>query len=200
MVPPEGKTAQGFELQFGVNVIGHFALTGLLLDAITATPAARIVTVSSLAHRQGEIDFDNLRGEKDYKAMREYMQSKLGNLLFAIDLQRRLAVAGHDTMSLAAHPGFTATELQRHSGLWHMLVGLWSNSPAVGALPTLYAATAPSAEPGGYYGPQGFYEAKGHPAPAKVMPQARNRQTADRLWAVAEEATGTAYFSAPQPA
>ena len=198
MAPPEGRTAQGFDLQFGVNVIGHFALTGLLLDLITATPGARIVTVSSLAHRSGEIDFDNLRGEKAYTPMREYMQSKLGNLVFAIELQRRLEAAGHDTLSTAAHPGFTATELQRHSGLWNALVGLWSNTPAVGALPTLYAATAPEAVPGGYYGPDGFYEAKGYPAPAKVMPKARNHQTAERLWTVAEEATGVFYVSEPQ--
>lgn len=198
MIPPEGRTAQGFELQFGVNVIGHFALTGLLLDLITATPGARIVTVSSLAHRSGEIDFGNLRGEKPYAPMREYMQSKLGNLVFALELQRRLEAAGHDTRSTAAHPGFTATELQRHSGFWNAVVGLWSNTPAVGALPTLYAATAPEALPGGYYGPDGFYEAKGHPAPAKVMPKARNRRTAERLWTVAEEATGICYLSEPQ--
>lgn len=190
MVPPEGKTAEGFELQFGVNVIGHFALTGLLIDLLTGTPGARIVTLSSLAHRQGQLDFDNLRGEKPYQPMREYMQSKLGNLVFALALQRRLEDAGYDTRSLGAHPGFTATELQRHSGLWNTLVGLWSNTPAVGALPTLYAATAPEAEPGGYYGPRGFYEMRGHPAPAKVMPKARNRDDAARLWQVAEDATG----------
>ena len=194
MVPPETKTAQGFELQFGVNVLGHFALTGLLLDRLNATPNSRVVTVSSLAHRQGRIDFSNLRGEKDYAPMREYMQSKLGNLIFAIELQRRLEASGQDTISVAAHPGFTATELQRHSGLWNTLVGLWSNTPAIGALPTLYAATAPDAEPGGYYGPRGFYEARGHPAPAKVMPRAQDRQTAERLWTVAEEATGVHFF------
>ncbi|NNF56916.1 MAG: SDR family NAD(P)-dependent oxidoreductase [Rhodothermaceae bacterium] len=194
MVPPESKTAQGFELQFGVNVIGHFALTGLLMSALAEAPGSRVVTLSSLAHRQGRIDFDNLRGEKEYKPMREYMQSKLGDLIFAIELQRRLEAAGQDTISLGAHPGFTATELQRHSGLWNTLVGLWSNTPAVGALPTLYAATAPDAEPGGYYGPRGVFEARGHPAPAKVMPHARDRQTAERLWAMAEEATGVHFF------
>ncbi|MEL6613821.1 MAG: oxidoreductase, partial [Bacteroidota bacterium] len=161
MMPPEATTAQGFELQFGVNVIGHFALTGLLIDLLTATPGSRVVSVSSLAHRQGAIDFDNLRGEKDYNATREYCQSKLGNLMMAIELQRRLAEAGHGTVSIGAHPGFTATDLQRHSPLWNRLVGLWSNDPETGSLPTLYAATAPEAVPGGYYGPKGFYEARG---------------------------------------
>jgi NAD(P)-dependent dehydrogenase (short-subunit alcohol dehydrogenase family) len=197
MVPPEGTTAEGFELQFGVNVVGHFALTGLLLDRLTATTGSRVVTVSSLAHRQGQIDFANLRGEKDYKPMREYMQSKLGDLVFALELQKRLAEAGHDTISVAAHPGLTQTDLQRHSGLWSLVTKLWSNDAATGALPTLYAATAPGAEPGGYYGPRGFYEMKGHPAPAEVMPQARDRQTAERLWHEAEEATGVPYLSAP---
>lgn len=196
MVPPEATTEQGWELQWGVNVLGHFALTGLLLDKLTATPDSRVATVSSLAHRRGRIDFDNLRGEKPYNAWREYGQSKLGDLIFAIELQRRLRAAGHDTISVAAHPGFTATELQRYSGkLTSLLGGVMSQEPEQGALPTLYAATDPDVQPGGYYGPDGFYEIQGHPVPAKVMPRARDRETARRLWAAAEAATGVRYLS-----
>lgn len=194
MAPPEAKTEQGFELQFGVNVVGHFALTGLLLDRLT--DEARVVTVSSLAHRQGEIDFSNLRGEKDYAPWREYQQSKLGNLIFALDLQRRLDAAGRSPASLAAHPGFTATDLQRHMGTaMGFLAGLVSQNPPQGALPTLFAATAPEARPGGYYGPSGFYEMWGPPSEAKVMPKARDRETAERLWAACEEATGVRVLS-----
>ncbi len=195
MVPPRSKTEDGLELQIGVNYFGHFALTGLLIDRLAAAPGSRIVTVSSLAHRQGRIDFDSFRGEKPYKAWREYCQSKLADLIFALELQRRLERAGHDTASLAAHPGFTRTDLQRHNRVLAFGVKLWSNSTAQGALPTLYAATAPEAEPGGYYGPDGIYEAKGGPAPAKVMRRARDPRTAERLWEVAEDVTGVRFLS-----
>lgn len=202
MVPPFGTTAEGFESQIGVNYIGHFVLTGLLIDKLIATAGSRIVTLSSLAHRNGKIDFNTFTGEQlhdgaDYKPMTAYMQSKLADLMFAIELQYRLREAGSGTISLAAHPGFTATDLQRHSGLWDRLVGLYSNSPPQGALPTLYAATALHAEPGGYYGPDGFYEARGYPAPSKVMQKARERQVARRLWSYAEEATGVRFLSEP---
>lgn len=198
MAPPEAKTEQGFELQFGVNVVGHFALTGRLLDRLA--DGARVATLSSLAHRNGALDFGNLRSEKSYRKWREYNQSKLGNLVFAVELQRRLREAGRNAASLAAHPGLTMTDLQRHMGgffgrLFALLAPLVSNQPPVGALPTLYAATAPEAVPGGYYGPRGFYEMKGHPAPAKVMPKARDRQAARRLWQVCEEATGVRFLS-----
>ena len=200
MIPPFGTTAEGFELQIGVNYIGHFALTGLLFDKLVATPTSRVVTLSSIAHRQGKIDFDTLTGEDlqngaDYKPTIAYMQSKLADLMFAIELQRRLTEEGWGTTSVAAHPGFTATDLQRHSGLWNRLVGFWSNDPPQGALPTLYAATSPDAEPGGYYGPDGFYEARGYPAPSKVMPRARDRQVARRLWSYAERATNVRFLS-----
>lgn len=194
MVPPLSKTSEGLELQIGVNYFGHFALTGLLIELVNATPGSRVVTVSSLAHRQGQIDFDNFRGEKPYKPWREYSQSKLANLIFALELQRRLTQGGHAVISTAAHPGSTQTDLQRHSGFLSFFVGLWSNTPAQGALPTLYAATAPEAEPGGYYGPDGFYEAKGYPAPAKVMPQAKDEETARRLWEAGETVTGVRYL------
>ena len=198
MMPPFGTTQDGFELQIGVNYIGHFALTGLLFDKLTTTPNSRIVTLSSLAHRQGKIDFDTFTAEGlqdgvKYKPMAAYMQSKLADLMFAIELQDRLSDAGSGTMSLAAHPGFTATDLQRHSGFFNRLVRLYSNNPPQGALPTLYAATSPDVQPGGYYGPDGFYEARGYPAPSKVMPHARDRQVAGRLWSYAEEATGVRF-------
>ena len=197
MMPPEATTEQGWELQWGVNVLGHFALTGLLLDRLNATPDARVVTLSSVAHRMGRIDFDNLRGEKPYNDQREYSQSKLGDLVFAIELQRRLAVAGHGTVSIAAHPGVTHTELQRHKGFWDRFAAWFAMDPPQGALPTLYAATAPQAEPGQYYGPDGFLEIRGYPSPATVATKARDRQTATRLWREAEEATSVRYLSEP---
>ncbi|MGI9174414.1 MAG: oxidoreductase [Rhodothermales bacterium] len=205
MVPPFSTTEDGFELQFGVNVLGHFALTGLLLDRLTATSGSRVVTVSSLAHRQGEIDFGRILGEDfrdggasngaDYKPWRAYGQSKLGDLVFAIELQRRLAAAGHETISLAAHPGFTKTDLQRNSGISAFIGRFVGMEADRGALPTLYAATAPEAEPGGYYGPDGFYEMRGDPAPAKVMPKAKDEATARRLWETAEDLTDVRYLS-----
>jgi NAD(P)-dependent dehydrogenase (short-subunit alcohol dehydrogenase family) len=206
MVPPFGTTEDGFELQIGVNFMGHFALTGLLVERLREAPEARVVTVSSLAHRSGRIDLDRFEGaayEKgdgpggaSYKPWREYNQSKLADLMFAVELQRRLAAKGHASASLAAHPGFTATDLQHHMGrLLGALVGLWSNDAATGALPTLYAATAPAAEPGGYYGPRGFYEIRGHPAPAKIMPRARDAAMAGRLWEKAEALTGVRFLS-----
>jgi len=199
MMPPFGTTQEGYELQIGVNYIGHFALTGLLLDKLTTTPHSRVVTISSLAHRNGKIDFETFTGEDlrdgaDYKPTIAYLQSKLADLMFAIELHRRLEESESGTISVAAHPGFTATDLQRHSGLWSRLVGFWSNDPPQGALPTLYAATSPDAEPGGYYGPDGIYEARGYPAPSKVIPRARDRQVAGRLWSYAEEATGVRFL------
>lgn len=200
MMPPFGTTAEGFELQIGVNYIGHFALTGLLFEKLTNTSSSRVVTLSSLAHRNGKIDFstftgEDLRGGADYKPTIAYLQSKLADLMFAIELQRRLGDSGSAVISVAAHPGFTATDLQRHSGLWNRLISLWSNDPPQGALPTLYAATSADAEPGGYYGPDGIYEARGYPAPSKVMPRARDRQVAERLWSYAEDATGVRFLS-----
>ena len=195
MVPPESRTEDGLELQIGVNFFGHFALTGLLLDTLIATPGSRVTTLSSLAHRQGKIDFGSFRGEKPYRPWREYCQSKLADLIFALELHRRLERSGADVLSTAAHPGFTATDLQRHNSVFRIGVGLWSNSPSQGALPTLYAATASEADPGGYYGPDGIYEIRGYPAPAKVARRARDKRTAARLWQVGEEVTGVCFLS-----
>lgn len=195
MIPPFERTDAGIELQMAVNHFGHFALTGLLLDALKATPGSRVVTVSSTAHRRGRIDFGNLRGEKRYVAFREYAQSKLANLLFTLELQRRLDRAGHGTISVAAHPGWVPTDLQRHRRWVQAAVRLWSHDARAGAAPVLYAATAPEVEPGGYYGPDGFLEYRGTPAPAQVHPRARNTETAERLWRVSEDVTGVRYLS-----
>ena len=158
MVPPFGKTADGFELQFGTNHLGHFALTGLLLGIMVDTSRARVVTVSSGGHRFGAIDFDNLNAEKVYDQGKAYAQSKLANLLFMYELQRRFEAAGADTLAVAAHPGWTVTNLQVHWRMARMLNPIPGQKPEMGALPTLYAATAPDVQGGDYYGPGGWLE------------------------------------------
>jgi NAD(P)-dependent dehydrogenase (short-subunit alcohol dehydrogenase family) len=195
MMPPFSRTDDGFELQIGVSFFGHFALTGHLVDTLRATPDSRVVTLSSLAANFARIDFDNLRGEKPYRKLREYGQSKLAALVFALELQRRLDRAGSDTASLAAHPGFTTSNLQRHLGALNYLVQPICMPTERGALPILYAGTAPDAEPGGYYGPDGVLEIRGYPGPAKVPSRARDETTARRLWETAEELTGVRFLS-----
>ncbi len=195
MVPPLGRTAEGFELQFGTNHLGHFALTNLLLERITG----RVVTVSSTGHRLGEIDFDDLNWErKPYRAWRAYGQSKLANLLFTAELQRRLGQAGSSVLANAAHPGYAATNLQFHSGRRSLdLISQLGNRVLAqdedgGALPTLYAALADV--PGNSYaGPGGFMEQRG---PAKLVgrsTRARDADGARRLWTVSEELTGVSF-------
>jgi NAD(P)-dependent dehydrogenase (short-subunit alcohol dehydrogenase family) len=193
MVPPYSKTKDGFELQFGVNHLGHFALTGLLLDLILKTPNSRIVTVSSMAHRQGEITFEDLNREAEYKPMATYGQSKLANLLFTYELQRKLDRKGTGTLAVAAHPGWTATELQRHSGLINFLNRFFAQTPREGAWPTLYAATAMNVQGADYYGPDGFYEMKGHPKKVTSNNKSQDKAVADRLWNVSEELTGVQF-------
>jgi NAD(P)-dependent dehydrogenase (short-subunit alcohol dehydrogenase family) len=195
MVPPLGQTEDGFELQFGCNHLGHFALTGRLLDLLEATPDARIVTVSSMAHRQGKMDFDNLNAEKGYSAMPAYGQSKLANLLFTFELQRRLEAAGSKVEATAAHPGWTGTDLQRHSGLFRFLNTFFAQSPPMGALPTLRAATDCLAKGGDYYGPKGIYEMRGYPIRVGTTEAARNELDARRLWEVSEKLTGVSFES-----
>jgi NAD(P)-dependent dehydrogenase (short-subunit alcohol dehydrogenase family) len=195
MVPPLSRTAEGFELQFGTNHLGHFALTNLLLEHVTG----RVVTVSSTGHRMGSIDFDDLNWErKPYRAWRAYGQSKLANLLFTAELQRRLTDAGSPVLATAAHPGYAATNLQFHSGSRVFdLIGaagnrLLAQSEEGGALPTLYAAVADV--PGNSFaGPGGFMEQRG---PAKLVGRsaaAKNADVARRLWDVSEELTGTRF-------
>jgi NAD(P)-dependent dehydrogenase (short-subunit alcohol dehydrogenase family) len=195
MVPPLSRTADGFELQFGTNHLGHFALTNLLLGAVTG----RVVTVSSTAHRFGEIAFDDLGWERrPYRAWRAYGQSKLANLLFTSELQRRLTAAGSGVLATAAHPGYASTNLQFHSGRRLLdivsVVGnrLVAQDEDGGALPTLYAATA--AIPGdSFAGPGGFMEQRGAPKLVGRADAARDAAVARRLWDVSEELTGTRF-------
>jgi NAD(P)-dependent dehydrogenase (short-subunit alcohol dehydrogenase family) len=193
MVPPFGKTADGFELQFGTNHLGHFALTGLLYNLIIHTARARVVTVSSGGHRFGQIDFDNLNAQKGYDRQRAYAQSKLANLLFTYELQRRFEGAGVDAIAAAAHPGWTATNLQVHWRMVRLLNPLIAQKPVMGALPALYAATAPGVQGGDYYGPGGWQEMRGYPTKVQSSARSHDAAVAARLWAVSEELTGVRY-------
>jgi NAD(P)-dependent dehydrogenase (short-subunit alcohol dehydrogenase family) len=193
MMPPLGRTADGFELQFGTNHLGHFALTGRLLDLLRRGENARVVSVSSLAHYWGRINFDDLNSEKGYSPTRAYGQSKLANLLFIRELARRLQARGEPTVAAAAHPGSTRTNLQRHSRLMHGAVALFSQEPRDGALPTLYAATAPGVRGGDYFGPGRMLEMIGPPRPARSTRAAKNMETAGRLWEISERLTGISF-------
>jgi NAD(P)-dependent dehydrogenase (short-subunit alcohol dehydrogenase family) len=195
MVPPLTRTADGFELQFGTNHLGHFALTNLLLEQVTG----RVVTVSSTGHRIGTIDFDDLNWErKAYKAWRAYGQSKLANLLFTAELQRRLTAAGSPVLATAAHPGYASTNLQFHSGRRLLdlisVVGnrLLAQDEDGGALPTLYAAVADI--PGNSFaGPGGFMEQRGAPKLVGRSDAAKDMDVARRLWDVSEQLTGVRF-------
>jgi NAD(P)-dependent dehydrogenase (short-subunit alcohol dehydrogenase family) len=192
MMPPEGKTKDGFESQFGVNFLGHFALTGLLFDRLQSTAGSRVVTLSSIAHRGAQIDFDNLRLEKPYDPKREYYQSKLADLLFALELGRRIDAKEASVLSVACHPGFTKTELQRHIDP-AMLAKMTFMEAWQGALPTLVAATGPHVKQGDYYGPDGPGEFGGFPAIGEIDASALDAAAAKRLWDVAQNATGIAF-------
>ncbi|MFR9750822.1 oxidoreductase [Nocardia sp. 004] len=194
MALPEGRTVDGFEMQFGTNHLGHFALTGYLLDKISD----RIVTVASLAHQFGTMDSADPNWEqRPYQRWSAYAQAKLANLMFARELQRRLSAAGSRQISVAAHPGYAATELQSHTESFLdkvMWLGnrLLAQSAAMGALPTLYAATA-AVEPGGYYGPTGFGGMRGYPGPSASSKESENEQIAGELWELSEKLTGVTY-------
>jgi NAD(P)-dependent dehydrogenase (short-subunit alcohol dehydrogenase family) len=199
MAPPRGETADGFELQFGTNHLGHFALTGLLIGAMEGREDARVVTLSSTAHRTGRIAFDNLGGEHHYFRWRAYGQSKLANLLFALELERRLRAAGSNVKSLAAHPGYAETNLQFAApplvDRLVMRVGnlVIAQSADMGALPTLFAATEPGLAGGTYVGPDGLAEQRGHPKPVSPTRAARDENVARRLWDVSEAMTGVRF-------
>ena len=199
MAPPRRQTADGFELQFGTNHLGHFALTGLLLGAMEGREDARVVTLSSTAHRTGRIAFDNLGGERHYFRWRAYGQSKLANLLFALELDRRLRAWNSNVKSMAAHPGYAATNLQfAGPPLVDQLVMRVGNfaiaqSEDMGALPTLYAATQPGLGGGTYVGPDGLLEQRGHPKPVAPSRAARDKEVAGRLWQVSEQMTGVRF-------
>jgi NAD(P)-dependent dehydrogenase (short-subunit alcohol dehydrogenase family) len=195
MMPPHGRTEDGFELQFGTNHLGHFALTGLLLDQMLAVPGSRVVTLSSSGHRMGRMDFGNLQWEHGYRRSAAYGRSKLANLLFSYELQRRLAAAGAATAALAAHPGTSRTELTRHLPAWMRAGALVvpNQSSAMGALPTLRAATDPGARGGEYYGPAGLGEFTGPARRVGSSGRSHDAATARRLWEESERLTGVTY-------
>ncbi|HJL29391.1 MAG TPA: oxidoreductase [Polyangiaceae bacterium LLY-WYZ-15_(1-7)] len=191
MMPPLTRTAQGFELQIGVNHLGHFALTGRLLELVLATPGARVVTVSSIAHKQGKLDLADLSWEtRSYGKVAAYAQSKLANLLFTFELQRRLEAAGAGALALAAHPGWTGTELQRHVKLFELANHVFAMPQPQGALPTLRAVTDPAAEGGDYYGPHAFFEWRGYPVKVGCTKAARDEADAAALWEKSVALTG----------
>ena len=204
MAIPRRETAEGFETQFGVNHLGHFALTGLLLDSLTGTEGeTRVVTQSSGAHESGEIDFDDLQSENSYDKWAAYGQSKLANVLFAYELDRRLSAADLDVKSVACHPGYAATELQGRgpemegstARKWLMEGAnrLVAQSAAMGALSMVYAATASTIEGGEYIGPDGFQGMRGYPTEVESSARSHDRNTAERLWDVSAELTGVEF-------
>lgn len=199
MMVPYGKTADGFERQLGTNHLGHFALTGLLLDKLLATPGSRIVNISSLAHRQGEMDFDNLQFENGtgYTPQKAYGRSKLANLLFTYELQRRLEAAGTETIAIAAHPGVSNTALADHfPGVKYLrpLFGFFMQPAAIGALPGIRAAVDPAAKGGQYYGPDHPRGVRGYPVVVESTPASHNQEDAQKLWEASEELTGVRYL------
>jgi NAD(P)-dependent dehydrogenase (short-subunit alcohol dehydrogenase family) len=206
MWTPKQVTKDGFELQFGTNHLGHFALTGLLLDALLPVPGSRVVTLSSIGHRTAgaRIHFDDLQWERSYSPFGAYGQSKLANLMFTYELQRRLAAAsaaaetGTGTIAVAAHPGAASTELARdvpaalRAPMW-IIMQLFSQSAAMGALPTLRAATDPHVRGGQYYGPGGFGEQRGAPKVVKSSAASHDAEAQQRLWKASEELTGITF-------
>lgn len=201
--PKRLETVDGFEIQFGTNVLGHFALTSLLFPLLQQAPGApRIVTLASIAHKQGKLQFEDLQWTRNYTPMGAYQQSKLADLIFAFELDRRLRASGSSMLSIAVHPGVANTALF-HKGEFSSIeriarkamgkvMDVFLNSQEDGALPILFAATSYEAESGGYYGPQGFREMRGGDVgPAKIAPQAHDEAAAKRLWEVCEQLTGT---------
>jgi NAD(P)-dependent dehydrogenase (short-subunit alcohol dehydrogenase family) len=198
MWTPPSRTDDGFELQFGTNHLGHFALTGQLLDLLLPVPGSRVVTVSSFGHRTGRIDFDDLQSERRYGRHQAYAQSKLANLMFTYELQRRLDGAGAGTIAVAAHPGTAHTNLVHNSptvlrALNDRFSPLISQDAAMGALPTLRAATDPGVRGGEYYGPSGFMEQRGSPKVVRSIKRSHDTAAQRRLWDVSERLTGIAY-------
>ena len=207
MFAPQGETRDGFEIHFGTNHLGHFALTGRLMDLVLATPGSRVVTVASEFARLGRIRLDDLNMRKGYSRVFAYANAKLANLVFAIELQRRLEKAGSGTISAAAHPGYSATNLQSAGvgmgtpdalarfGDWSMkYLNRWvAQDAAIGALPTLLAATEPSVKGGDYYGPEHFFGLRGYPDHAPKPRRAKDGDVAARLWALSEQMTGVTY-------
>jgi NAD(P)-dependent dehydrogenase (short-subunit alcohol dehydrogenase family) len=204
-LPRRRLTVDGFETQLGVNFLGHFLLTALLLPLLMKAEAPRVVQISSIAHRRGQIALDDLQAEKRYKPWRVYQQSKLAMLIFALELQRRSDAGGWGITSVAAHPGIATTELAANgpgqrsltARVWPLLGHFIAHSSADGALPTLLAATAPTVTPGGYYGPTGFKEFRGSPGVAKIEPKAMDEAVAKALWVAAERLTIQSFIPGP---
>jgi NAD(P)-dependent dehydrogenase (short-subunit alcohol dehydrogenase family) len=199
MQTPARRTTDGYELQFGTNHLGHFALTGLLLEAFERASAPRVVTVSSTEHKGGHIHFDDLQLERDYAPRKAYQQSKMANTVFGIELDRRLRAAGSPVLSVLAHPGYSATNLQS-SGPTGIAVpamkianALFAQKAERGALPQLYAATAPDVRGGQFFGPSGFREMRGDPTEVQAVREARDPEIGRRLWTVSEELTGVTF-------
>lgn len=190
MAPPYGKTADGFETQIGVNHLGHFALTALLLDLLFAAENSRIVNVSSQAHTMGKINFDDLQSEKRYVKWAAYGQSKIANLYFTYELQRKLTAAGKSTISVAAHPGYAATNLQSTSSFFTWANNFFAQSAEMGALPSLYAATNPDVKGADYIGPHAMGGWRGYPVIVQSNNLSHDEGIAARLWQVSEELTG----------
>lgn len=208
-IPTRELSVDGYERQFATNYLGPFALTALLFNSIKPQPGSRIVTVTSSASKFGKIDFSNLQSERRYSPMwQAYAQSKLADSIFALELQRRLTAIHSPILSTAAHPGYAVTNLQVSGpgeGNFTMrmlelfLKPILSQNAAHGALPTLFAAVSPDAQPGGYYGPSGFQELKGYPVPAKIAPAAKDEAIAKRLWSASEQLTGVRFEALPDP-
>ena len=195
MIPPYAKTTDGFELQFGTNHLGHFALTGQLLELLISTKGSRIVNVSSGAHNFGKIDFDDLNWEKrNYAQWTAYGDSKLANLYFTYELDRKLKEQGINTLVTASHPGWTATELQRTAGdVMKYLNGIFAQNITMGALPTLRAAIEEGLKGAEYFGPNGFMEIGGYPVQVESNELSKDRAIAQKLWVVSEQLTGVKF-------
>jgi NAD(P)-dependent dehydrogenase (short-subunit alcohol dehydrogenase family) len=199
MMPPRRLSPQGFESQFATNHLGHFALSGLLFDTIARGNDPRVVTVSSALHKRGSIHFDDLNGERSYSPSGYYSQSKFANVLFGLELDRRLRAVGSPVRSLLAHPGYAATNLQSSgpTGVGKQLMrfgnSLFAQSAEMGALNELYAAVDPAAESGSFYGPNGFLENRGYPTVVQPVESAKSEETARRLWTLSEELTGVTW-------
>ncbi|TWT05323.1 SDR family NAD(P)-dependent oxidoreductase [Planococcus sp. CPCC 101016] len=198
MAPPYAKTKDGFEMQFGSNHLGHFALTGLLLPVLAKTQNSRVITVSSRAHSRGTIDFDNLDGSKGYQAKKFYNQSKLANLYFALELDKRLKEHKLQTISVACHPGVSATNILK-LGRWEIpflfknIANLFLQPPSMGALSTIYAATEPELIGGEYIGPLGQFQRKGYPAKGVPHFNATDQEVSRKLWELSEKLTAVAH-------
>ncbi|HYW97175.1 MAG TPA: oxidoreductase [Bacteroidales bacterium] len=200
MAIPERRTKQGFEMQFGTNHLGHFVLTSLLFDLIKKTRGSRVVTLSSLMHKRGEIRFEDLNWDSDYSKWKAYGQSKLANLLFMLELEKKIKSSGNSVISVASHPGWASTNLQAKGpemegsniGLWLNNLGnnLLAQSAEMGAMPTLYAATSHDVTGGKYYGPSGFGGLRGYPHEENINAEKADMKVADRLWKESEKLSG----------